>query len=218
MFKRTLAALCLCLVSAAWAHAFSVLETAVRESTGGGNGVEMHMQAESSFTPWVHDPAIFEESEGDRAEMREAVVREVKTVKLENLVPPIHFALGEAEIPENYLDLLRNVLESMRDRANVRLHFVGHADTLPLTGALIELYGDNLGLSRERAATTAEYCKRQLNLPPEAVSYEGLGESRPVATNATEEGRQLNRRVEVQVWYDEIGEIQVEEEVFVPAR
>jgi flagellar motor protein MotB len=216
MFKRTAAALCLCLVSAAWAHAFSVLETAVMETAGSGHAVEMHMPAESSFTPWVHDPAIFEEREGDRAEMREAVAREVKTVKLDNLVPHIHFPLGEAEIPENYLDLLRNVLESMRDRANVRLHFVGHADTLPLTGALIELYGDNLGLSRERAATTAEYCKRALNLPPEAISYEGLGDTLPVASNATEEGRQLNRRVEVQVWYDEIGEIQVEEEVFVP--
>jgi flagellar motor protein MotB len=216
MLTRTIAALCLCVVSATWAEAFSLLETAVRERAGSGEAVEMHLPADRSFTPWIHDPAIFEEDEGDRVEMREAVKQEVKTIKLENLVPPVHFGLGEAEIPDEYLQLLRNVLESMRDRTNVRLHFVGHADTLPLIGALIELYGDNLGLSRERAATTAEYCQRALNLPPEAISYEGLGDSRPVASNATEEGRQLNRRVEVQVWYDEISDIPVEEEVFVP--
>ena len=105
----------------------------------------------------------------------------------------------------------------MRGRANVRLHFVGHADPLPLRGELINIYGDNIGLSRERAGTVAEYCQRALNLPPEAISYEGFGDSRPVASNATEEGRQLNRRVEVQVWYDEIGQKQVRKEVVVPS-
>jgi len=104
----------------------------------------------------------------------------------------------------------------MRDRNNVRLHFVGHADSLLLRGDLIELYGDNVGLSRERAGTVAEYCQRALNLPPEAISYEGRGDSQPVADNTTEKGRQLNRRVEVEVWYDEISEKQIEKEVIVP--
>ena len=175
----------------------------------------MHLPVDQPVTPWVHDPAIFEDEEGDRTEMREVVKQDVKTIKLDNLVPPIHFGLGEAVITENYLKLLRDVLDSMRDRANVRLHFVGHADSLPLRGDLIKEFGDNVGLSRERAGTVAEYCQRALNLPPEAISYEGRGDSQPVASNATEEGRQLNRRVEVEVWYDEIGEKKVEKEVIV---
>ena len=104
----------------------------------------------------------------------------------------------------------------MRGRLNVRLHFVGHADPQSLIGPLKAKYGDNTGLSRERAGTTAEYCQRALGLPPEAISYEGVGDSQPVASNATEEGRALNRRVEVEVWYDEIGEKMVEKEVIVP--
>jgi len=176
----------------------------------------MHLPTDQTMTPWIHDPAIFKKDEGDRTEMRQVVQQEVKTVKLDNLVPPIHFGLGEAEIPENYLERLRTVLDSMRDRANVRLHFVGHADALLLRGDLIERYGDNVGLSRERAGTVAEYCQRALNLPPEAISYEGVGDTQPKADNTTEKGRQLNRRVEVQVWYDEITEKQVEKEVVVP--
>ena len=62
----------------------------------------------------------------------------------------------------------------------------------------------------------AEYCQRALNLPPEAISYEGLGDTQPLADNATEAGRRLNRRVEVQVWYDEIDQKEVEKEVIVP--
>jgi flagellar motor protein MotB len=155
----------------------------------------MHLPADQPLTPWVHDPGIFGKDEGDRTEMREVVEQDVQTIKLDNLVPPIHFALGKAEIPDNYITLLRDVLDSMRDRTNVRLHFVGHADSLPLRGELITIYGDNIGLSRERAGTVAEYFQRALNLPPEAISYEGLGDGQPIATNATEEGRQLNRRV-----------------------
>ena len=214
--KHSIAVLFFCVVTAAGAQAASGVETGVRETDVRGEAAEMHLPVDQPFTPWIHDPAIFEEDEGDRTEMREVVEQDVKTIKLGNLVPPIHFGLGEAEITENYLKLLSDVLDSMRDRANVRLHFVGHADSLPLRGDLIEQYGDNVGLSRERAGTVAEYCQRALNLPPEAISYEGLGDSQPVASSATEEGRQLNRRVEVEVWYDEISEKQVEKEVIVP--
>ncbi|MGE5283957.1 MAG: OmpA family protein [Actinomycetota bacterium] len=212
-----IAVLCVWGVTAAGTGVAASGETGVRETRVGGEAAEMHLPTDQPLTPWVHDPAIFEKDEGDRKELREVVEPEATTIKLDNLVPPIHFGLGEIEITENYLKILRKVLDGMRGRANVRLHFVGHADSLPLRGELITIYGDNYGLSRERAGTVAEYCQRALNLPPEAISYEGLGDSRPVATNATEQGRQLNRRVEVQVWYDEIGQKQVTKEVIVPS-
>jgi uncharacterized repeat protein (TIGR01451 family)/fimbrial isopeptide formation D2 family protein len=180
------------------------------------DATEMNLPMDQTLKNWVRDPAVYEKDEGDRTEMREGVGQHFETVKLENLVPPIHFGEGEAEIPDHYLKLLRDVLDRMRDRANVRLHFVGHTDSLPLRGELIRIYGDNEGLSRERAGTVAEYFQRALNLPPEAISYEGLGDSQPVATNTTEEGRQLNRRVEVQVWYDKISEKKTVKEVIVP--
>jgi len=214
--RHGIAVLCVCGVTAAGTGVASSEETGVRETHVRGEAAEMHLPTDRPLIPWVHDPAIFAKDEGDRTELREVVEKEVTTIKLDNLVPPIHFGLGQIEITEDYLKMLRDVLDGMRGRANVRLHFVGHADSLPLRGELINIYGDNIGLSRERAGTVAEYCQRALNLPPEAISYEGFGDSRPVASNATEEGRQLNRRVEVQVWYDEIGQKQVTKEVVVP--
>ena len=225
MLIRSLAILFLCLAPALGAEASVPAEATpatpssnagAREPSARGESVEMHLPADQAFTPWLHDPAIFEEEQGDRVETRQVAQKEVKTIKLEDLVPPIRFRLGEADIPEEYIEKLRDILHGMRGRANVRLHFVGHTDTLRLSPALQERFGDNTGLSRERAGTTAEYFQRALGLPPEAISYEGMGEDQPAADNASEAGQALNRRVEVQVWYDEISERMVEKEVIVP--
>ena len=92
----------------------------------------------------------------------------------------------------------------MRDLPNVRLHLVGHADTQPLSPALEGVFGDNQGLSHERAGEVAEFIATALALPPEAISFDWAGDTQPIASNATEAGRAQNRRVEVEVWYDQM--------------
>ena len=166
LLKHSIAILCLCVVAATSAEVALSSETGIREANVPGEAAEMHLPTDQSFKSWIHDPAVFKKDEGDSTEVREVLKQEVKTIKLDNLVPPIHFGSGEAQIPENYIKRLREVLDSMRDRANVRLHFVGHADSQRLRGELIELYGDNIGLSRERAGTVAEYCQRRTESPP----------------------------------------------------
>jgi flagellar motor protein MotB len=221
MVKRHITYFCLSILLAAGLEGFVGVQSAssavgVREAAGFGASNERQLPPDAPVRNWLLDPAIFAADQGDQVERRQVVEPEVKTVKLANLVPPIHFREGEAEIPADYPERLRAVLDSMRQRANVRLHFVGHTDSLPLGPALQARYGDNLGLSRERAGTTAEYFQEALRLPPEAISYEGLGDSQALAANTTEAGRARNRRVEVEVWYDEIGEKTVEQEVIVP--
>ncbi|MDW7710662.1 MAG: OmpA family protein [Deferrisomatales bacterium] len=191
-------------------------QAGVREAVACGATTEQHLPADEPFRSWLLDPAVLAADQGDRVERREVVEAALRTVKLADLFPPIPFREGDAEIPADYLDRLRAVLDSMRHRANVRLHFVGHTDSLPLRPALEARYGDNVGLSRERAGAAAEYCQNELGLPPEAISFEGLGDSQPRADNTTEEGRARNRRVEVEVWYDEMGETVVEREEIIP--
>lgn len=205
----------LCLLGIGW-YGTALAGTPTRDSAAVSRAGEIHFPSDTDFRAWVHDPEALQEEEGDRAEIKETVEQQTETVKLENLIAPIHFALGKVNIPDDYIAQLRDVLDRMRDRHNVRLHFIGHADNLPLSDELAMRYTDNVGLSRERAGTVAEYCQQALSLPPEAISYEGLGDSRPVADNTSEAGRQRNRRVEVQVWYDEVSEARVEKEVFVP--
>ena len=171
-----------------------------------GEAVEKHLSTDVEFTPWMQDPERFETEAGDTIETREVIEDELETIKLSNLVEPVRFESGVADIPDSTIVSLGEILTRMRDRRNVRLHLVGHADNRPLSQRLIDIYGDNAGLSRERAGQVAEHIQTALALPPEAISYEWAGDGQPVASNQTEEGRALNRRVEVEVWYDEVRE------------
>ena len=181
-----------------------------------GEAVERHLTSDEAMTQWVQDPERIDAQEGDTLEMREAIGDELETIKLSNLVPPVHFESGIAQIPESTVGSLGEILGRMRDRTNVRLHLIGHADSRPLSAGLAEIYGDNAGLSRERAGQVAEHFQATLSLPPEAISYEWAGDTRPIGSNLTAEGQALNRRVEVEVWYDEVREKVTLEEFLVP--
>jgi flagellar motor protein MotB len=181
-----------------------------------GEAVERHLDVDVGVRQWVQDPDRIAEEEGDTIETRETVTDALETIKLSNLVPPIRFESGIADIPATTVESLGAILDRMQDRLNVRLHLVGHADNRPLSSRLAEIYGDNAGLSRERAGEVAEHFQTSLALPPEAISFEWAGDTKPVATNLTEEGRALNRRVAVEVWYDEPREQVALEEFLVP--
>jgi flagellar motor protein MotB len=190
-------------------------ETKPVDETAPGEQVERHLSDDQTFRQWSQDPEGLDSERGDRLETRKVTGEKLETVKMRNVVPPIRFESGVAKIPPGYVDKLASILASMRYRKNVRVHFVGHADSQRLSGDLARVFGDNAGLSRERAGEVAEYFKKALGLPPEAITYEWAGDTQPVASNETEEGRALNRRVEVEVWYDETRKATTEEEVVV---
>ena len=180
-----------------------------------GNAVERQMSADTPFSTWSQDPQRVHDEIGDKLEKREVTSEQAKIVKLKNVVPAIHFDSGVANIPPSTIAKLRSVLDSMQDLPNVRLHLVGHADNEPLSPALTGVFGDNQGLSHERAGEVAEFIQTALALPPEAISFDWAGDTQPIASNATESGRAQNRRVEVEVWYDQMEEKSSLEDVVV---
>ena len=180
-----------------------------------GEAVERHLSLDEPIMQWVQDPERVDHEVSDTIELREGLANGLETIKLTGLVPPIYFETGVAQIPSTTVASLGEILESMRDRMNVRLHLVGHADNQPLSARLVAIYGDNLGLSQERAGEVAEYMQTALALPPEGVSYTWEGDLNPAASNDTAAGRAQNRRVEVEVWYDEVRQTATLEEVLV---
>ena len=84
---------------------------------------------------------------------------------------------------------------SMKEFEETRILIVGHTDS---KGS--ESYNQNL--SERRASSAAEYLQEQ-GLGSSRLNTVGRGESEPVATNETAEGRQQNRRVEVAIYASE---------------
>lgn len=183
-----------------------------------GQNTEKHFPPNMEFTLWAQDESQFKPKDEDRVEIKKVLEKETETFKLKDAVPAIGFESGTVNIPDSYVEKLRNVLSEMKNRTNVRLHFIGHSDTDKLSGALRAKYINNFGLSKFRAQETAEYFQRELDLPPDAVSFDGAGDTKPIASNDTEAGKARNRRVEVQVWYDEVTENVLEKEFIVPAK
>src|SRR5262249_11703537 len=179
-----------------------------------GSAVERQLPVEQPAA-WARGPEQIRTETGARLEPRQVFTESFETVKLKNVIPPIHFESGVAKIPDNYVEALRKALDGLRERRNVRLHLVGHADTQRLSPMLARTFGDNSGLSRERAGEVAEFLKRALQLKPEAIAYEWAGDTQPIASNDTAEGRALNRRVEVEVWYDQPKAREGDDEVLV---
>ncbi|HEV7401436.1 MAG TPA: OmpA family protein [Chthoniobacteraceae bacterium] len=95
----------------------------------------------------------------------------------------------------------------LRPEAETALAKIGVVlSQFPTAGVLIEGHTDskgkpsvNLDLSEKRAVAVREYLKKRADLSGINFTTRGLGETKPISPNETEEGRQQNRRVEIVV-------------------
>ncbi len=98
---------------------------------------------------------------------------------------------------------LASIAESVRGRRGLRFLVVGHADAQRLSAPTRRRYRDNQGLSEARAFEVAQYLRVRLGLGVDVFTIRGAGDREPVADNATAAGMAKNRRVELQIWYDQ---------------
>ncbi len=101
------------------------------------------------------------------------------------------FEAGSAEIGERGAEIIGQVAQVLKGTTN-QLVIEGHTDSRPVAGE------SNWDLSSGRAATVAEVLIAA-GIDPGRLVVQGYADTRPVADNGTEEGRRLNRRVELVV-------------------
>ena len=104
------------------------------------------------------------------------------------------FASGSEQINDRYDALLQHFVTQLQ-ALPLRVTVEGHTDDQPLREGPFQT---NLALSAARAAAVGERLLT-LGLPPKQLSVAGYGAERPVASNATEEGRGRNRRIVLRV-------------------
>lgn len=102
----------------------------------------------------------------------------------------IHFATGKADILPESAETIGNVAKLLQDHPDLNLLIEGHTDN---TGD----FQQNMQLSKDRAAAVKTYLVEKLHIDAGRLETMGLGQSRPTATNDTDEGKAKNRRVEI---------------------
>jgi len=119
-----------------------------------------------------------------------------------NISAALLFGFDSAKLSDDAKAVLDERISKYKGKAELteNVQVIGHTDS---TGP--EAY--NQGLSEKRAQSVATYLESNTNITDDRIDAIGKGESEPVASNNSRDGRAQNRRVEIHVK----GKIKVEQ-------
>lgn len=106
------------------------------------------------------------------------------------VVNGILFDTGKADVKPESASALQEVVKLLQQDAKLKLYVVGHTDNV---GALAA----NLDLSKRRAASVVQVLETQYHVAADRLAPFGNGPYAPIQSNDSEEGRAVNRRVEL---------------------
>ena len=112
-----------------------------------------------------------------------------------NLASGPLFDSGQDQLKGEGADVLHRIGSVLKDFPEKQVHVAGYTDNIPIRNGLKRKYPSNQELSDARADSAAQ-ALRDGGVSSQ-VSAAGHGDSHPVASNDTAEGRAKNRRVEI---------------------
>ena len=161
------------------------------------NGEVILFRANSPFN-------FYQESKGDYASLEEIAailkrnesapeeVEKESVVNRKLEVQPISFFTGSSNLTKSSKDYLLNTLVSfLKESPQIKLKVTGHTDNIGNDAV-------NLQLSISRARKVVEFLQSN-GIDKDRLRFEGYGKAKPIADNATAEGRTKNRRVEFEI-------------------
>jgi len=120
-----------------------------------------------------------------------AQVDEVGCAKFQGVLKGVNFEYNSSRLTPRARAILDEVAAELKNYPNVKVQVEAHTDSKGSSSY-------NLWLSKARAQSVIDYLVRQ-GISARRLIPIGFGETKPIASNATEQGRALNRRVEFKV-------------------
>jgi chemotaxis protein MotB len=148
-----------------------------------------HQQTVSSYDAVVQQLA----QEVDKGNLQ---VRQYKNMLSVDVAEQIFFDSGKATVKASGREVLKKVGEALGQYPEKFIRVVGHTDSIPLAKTS---HMTNWELSTNRATNVVRLLQEASKIDPHRLIASGRAEFQPVATNATPEGRQKNRRIEIQL-------------------
>ncbi|MGM0380897.1 MAG: OmpA/MotB family protein [bacterium] len=161
-------------------------------------GINVHELSEAETTVAENIPRDIEQMA--EAEAEASVEQDERGIVIQ-VTDQLLFESGQVELTpagRTFLSRVAQFLSASRfqDRA---IRIEGHTDNVPPTN-----YASNWEISVLRSTNVVRHFVERENLPPQRFSAVGFGQTRPIASNETEEGRAQNRRVEIVLLRDDI--------------
>lgn len=139
----------------------------------------------SEYIKPYEDEKKFEKTVTVDFEVKEVKVGE--SVKLNNIM----FASNSASFDESSRVVLNNFAEFLEDNPKIKIAIHGHTDNVGNASG-------NMKLSDDRAKSVYDYL-RISGIDESRMTYKGFGQTKPVESNDTPDGRALNRRTEFMI-------------------
>jgi chemotaxis protein MotB len=126
----------------------------------------------------------------------QVTISELKGKLTVNMEAAILFDSGRADVKLEGLNILNKMVQTLKNVGDKAIRIEGHTDAVQITGALAHTFPTNWELSAVRAINVTKFLQQQ-GIDPRNLSAAAFAEYKPVADNATKEGRGRNRRIEI---------------------
>lgn len=137
-------------------------------------------------------------------ESKDVTISQLQGKLTVNILERVMFDSGEAQLKPDGEAVLRKVAAILVQHPNVQLHVVGHTDNVPIRASARGRFPSNWELSTTRATAAVRFLSERGGVDARRLGAVGYGEFRPVADNATAEGRAQNRRIAITILADEL--------------
>jgi outer membrane protein OmpA-like peptidoglycan-associated protein/thiol-disulfide isomerase/thioredoxin len=116
---------------------------------------------------------------------------ETNAVTVNPLLRNLNFVSGKSDIPESSYSQLDSLVSALKINSFIKIGIGGYTDNSKIETA-------NKNLSENRAKAVYDYLLAK-GIESTRMSYTGYGQINPVGDNSSEEGKKLNRRVEIKI-------------------
>ena len=134
-------------------------------------------------------------------------IQQVRDKLTINMVDRVLFDSGQAQVKPDGIKVLKQVGDILKTVEDKQIRIEGHTDNVPISGKLKTKFKTNWELSTARATNVVRYLIDNGGVNRQHLSAVGHADTRPVASNETDEGRSANRRIEITLYPKDLSEV-----------
>ncbi len=139
----------------------------------------------------------------EQLESKDVTISKLQGKLTVTIVDRVMFDSGEATLKPDGAAVMQKIADLLGSHPELQIHVVGHTDNVPIRQTAQSRFASNWELSTARALAAVHFLTEKAGVDPHRVGAVGYGEFRPVADNATAEGRAKNRRIAITILPEE---------------